>query len=77
MKAAQCDKKGRIYLKQSLRSRYGEKFVILEASSEIVLLPVPCDPVEDLADLGRPLKDHTLKQLREKILHRAKEEALE
>ena len=30
MQTAQCDKKGRLELSQAVRSRYGEKFLVLE-----------------------------------------------
>ena len=56
-----------MYLKQSVRSRYGEKFLVLEVPGEIVLIPVPGDPVEDLARLGKPLKDKSLDALKAQI----------
>ena len=60
-----------MYLKQSVRSRYGEKFLVLEVPGEIVLIPVPADPVEDLAQLGRPLKDKSLDDLKAGIHEQA------
>ncbi len=43
---------------------YGDRFMIVEAPSELVLLPVPDDAVDDLAELGRRLPKTSMKQLR-------------
>lgn len=74
MQIARCDKKGRIYLKESLRTRYGDRFVLIEGPDELVLLPVPDDPVEDLRELGGKLPKISLQELRAKILERARRE---
>lgn len=74
MQITKCDGKGRIYLKEALRSRYGDRFMIVEAPDELVLLPVPDDAVHDLAELGRRLPKASMKQLRASILARAKKE---
>ena len=74
MQITKCDRKGRIYLKEALRSRYGDRFIVVEASDELVLLPVPDDPVDDLAELGQKLPTASMKQLRASILARAKTE---
>ncbi len=74
MQITECDRKGRIYLKEALRSRYGHRFIVVEAPDELVLLPVPDDPVDDLAELGRKLPRASLRRLRAKILARAKKE---
>ena len=70
-----CDERGRLYLKEAVRMRYGEKFVLVEAPDEIVLLPVPADPLKDLVDLGRKLPKLSLRQLRARIRRRAEQEA--
>ena len=41
---------------------------------ELVLLPVPNDPVEDLGELGGKLPKISLQQLRARILVRARRE---
>ena len=74
MHSTTCDQRGRMYLKQSVRSRYGEKFLVLEVPGEIVLIPVADDPVQDLARLGRPLKDKSLDELKAGIVERAVQE---
>lgn len=76
MQITKCDKKGRIYLRESLRSRYGERFMVVEAPDELVLLPLPDDPVADLGELGKGLPTASLKQLRARILARANAEVL-
>ncbi len=76
MLRVECDRKGRLYLKEALRSRYGEKFVIVEAPHELILLPVPKDPVKDLAELGRPLRKHSLVSIKRRIREQAKWEAI-
>ena len=48
--------------------------MVIEAPDELVLLPVPDDPVDDLAKLGRKLPRADLRQLRASILARAKKE---
>ncbi len=74
MQIARCDKTGGISLKESLRTRYGDRFVVVEAPDELVLLPIPDDPVEDLGELGGKLPNISLQQLRAKILERARRE---
>ena len=70
-----CDCKGRIYLKEALRARYRERFVVIEAP-DAILLPVPDDPVTDLAELGRAIPNLSLKALKSRIRQRGKKEAM-
>ena len=63
-------------MKERVRSRYGEQFVILETPEGVLLLPVPRDPVKDLRELGEPLRKHSLKTLKSQIREQAKKEAL-
>jgi hypothetical protein len=74
MKQTTCDKKGRIYLRGSVRAKYGDKFVMLEAPGELVLLPVPKDPVKDLEKLGKPLQHLSLREIKRIIERRARQE---
>ncbi len=67
-----CDSKGRIYLAEEIRSFYGRKFVIVKAPKELILLPVPEDPVKDLEDIGQKLPAKSIEHLKEKILKRAR-----
>jgi len=74
MKETTCDRKGRVYLRESVRAKYGDKFVLLEAPGELVLLPVPKDPVKDLEELGKPLRHLSLREIRRIIDRRARQE---
>ena len=76
MLTTKCDSKGRIHLRESLRSKYGEKFLVIEKDSGVVLVPVPSDPVEDLQLIGRALHGHSLKEIKKRIRRRAKKEVL-
>ncbi len=76
MLIAKCDKKGRIYLKESVRSRYGEKFVIVEGPDGLMLRPVPEDPVKDLEELGRSLRKESLQTIKKRIRQRARKEVI-
>lgn len=71
-----CDTRGRVYLRETLRSTYGENFVVIEAEAGILLLPVPDDPVKDLARLGRPLHGVSVEQIKARIAKRAAKEAM-
>ena len=76
MQATRCDNKGRLYLREATREKYGTEFVIVETPDEIVLLPVPEDPIEELSRLGKPLKRYSLAQIKKMIQKAAREEAL-
>ncbi len=74
MTTAQCDSKGRLYLKEALRTRYGEKFIIVETPKSVLLLPVPKDPIKDLSEIGKALKGRSLKDLKKHIRQSAVKE---
>ncbi len=76
MDAVACDAKGRIVLPKSVRESYGSRFVVVPALHEIVLMPVPENPVKTLGELGRKSGVHkkSLEQLREAINQQAAEE---
>ena len=76
MQTTKCDSKGRVYLKEGLRSKYGEQFVVVEAPGEIVLLPVPEDPLAELEKMGKKLRGKSLKQIKRMIREEALKEAL-
>lgn len=69
-----CDKKGRIHLREAIRARYGEKFVVVQMPDELVLRPVPKDPVRDLEEIGRALKGRSVEELKELIDEQARRE---
>lgn len=71
-----CDSKGRLQLWQALRKRYGTRFAIVAAPGRLILIPVPDDPVKDLAELGKPLRGLSIRQIKARIRARAVQEAL-
>lgn len=74
MVTAQCDKKGRLYLRESIRSTYGERFRIVEANDRLILIPIPEDPVAELERLGQPIRRLSLRSLKKSIRDAAKRE---
>lgn len=75
MEAMKCDKKGRLYLSTDLRSKYGAVFAVVELPDELLLLPLPDDPVAHLRELGKDLAGYSLDELKDTIAEAAVEEA--
>jgi len=50
-----CDDRGRIVLSREIREEYGEKFFIVKSLGEVVLIPVPEDPLKTLREEGKKL----------------------
>lgn len=48
-----CDERGRIVLPREIREALGQRFVVVPAKGEVILIPVPKDPVKRLAELGK------------------------
>ena len=63
MEKTKCDSKGRIYLREAVRSKYGRQFFVLEEPGQIVLRPVPEDPVGDLDNMRKALDEAQMKAL--------------
>ena len=74
MQKSKCDKKGRLLLKPALRRRYGGEFFVVEMPREVVLLPVPRDPVKDLREWGRPLRHMSMEEIKRAIQEQAEKE---
>ena len=66
-----CDSRGRIYLRDEIRSKYGRAFIVQEGDESVTLVPVPDDPVEDLAALGMSLPTESPEQIKQRIRRRA------
>ena len=49
------DDRGRLVLDKRLRDKFGDRFTIVEALGEIVLIPVPKDPLKTLQEEGKKL----------------------
>ncbi len=70
-----CDSRGRLYLRDVIRSRFGEEFIVVETKGGILLLPIPSDPVADLASIGKALSGLSIDEIKRSIARRAQEEA--
>ena len=73
MQMTQCDKRGRLQLSQAVRSRYGEKFLVLEGDRDLILRPIPRDPLQDLREWGKPLQHLSIEEIKHIIDKRAME----
>ena len=74
MLKAKCDRKGRIQLKASMISKYGDEFFVVQAPGKLILFPIPVDPVKDLEEWGKPLQHMSLKEIKSIIDKKAREE---
>jgi hypothetical protein len=74
----QTDSQGRLYLSSDLRKQYGERFHVVEYEDRLELIPIDEDPLQSVRDeLGDALKGESIKELRERALQQAKQEAEE
>ena len=74
----ECDDRGRLLLRKDIREAYGDKFYVVKAPKEVILIPVPKDPIKDLAELGKAsgLDKYSVKQLKKMAREDAEKEAL-
>lgn len=71
------DDRGRLLLPRELRKKYGEEFVVIEALGEIVLRPIPKDPIAALQKEGEKIpKDLSVADLKRIARERAMEDVL-
>ena len=70
-----CDSAGRLHLAEALRRRYGVQFLVIEALSELILVPVPEDGPKALREATRALRGRRLSTLKAAIEKQADEEA--
>jgi len=74
----ECDDRGRILLPKDVRDRYGKEFVLVKAPDEVVLIPVPKDPLKTLQEEGKKLPKHmSVIELKKMARDLAVEQALE
>ena len=66
------DRQRRIYLPKRFKEKAGNKFFIVKIGDEIRLVPIPANPVEDLAKLGRKLPAKSIRQFKKEISAEAK-----
>ncbi|MDE1856889.1 MAG: AbrB/MazE/SpoVT family DNA-binding domain-containing protein [Candidatus Micrarchaeota archaeon] len=67
----------RITIGRKLVKRYGRRFFVVPTERDIVLVPVPKDPVGELGRIGKEagLDKFSMKQIRKFILEEASKEA--
>ena len=75
-----CDDRGRLLLFKEIRDFYGDEFYVVKAPKEIVLIPVPENPLMALEEEGKKIpKKITIEQMKKEIdksaLKSAKEDA--
>ena len=72
------DDKGRILLAKEIRKKYGDEFALVEAPHELVLLPIPKDPLKALRAEGKKLpKGMNVHELKKKARQLALKEILD
>lgn len=78
METVECDDRGRVLLSRDVRRDYGRKFFVVRAAGEVVLVPVPADPLKAMREEWRKagLDKFSLTELKRLAERRAREEAL-
>ena len=64
MTGAKADEKRRILLPKYIVEKYGDEYAIIDAGRDIILKPLPKDPVAALMEEGKKLKGVGWKQIR-------------
>ena len=64
MTVSRLDAKRRLVLSKDIVNEYGEEFVIVKLPGEILLKPLPKNPLTTLLEEGKKLKGVTVKRLR-------------
>ncbi len=77
MRMAFADNRGRVTLGSKIVDEYGKKFAIVRHRKEIVLVPIPKDPLAELRRLGKAagIDRFTIKELRKMAIEEAEKEA--
>ena len=71
-----CDQRGRITLGKEVTQKFGRKFHVVVMPREVVLIPVPKDPLKDLREMGKKIPKHlTLRDLKRIAEEEAMKEA--
>lgn len=78
MKVTHVDERGRIALGLKMVDKHGDKFAVISHGKEIVLVPIPKDPLAELRRLakGSGIDRFTIKELRKMALQDAEKEAM-
>ncbi len=65
MENVKLDERGRLLLAKEIREEYGDEFVVVRSIGELVLIPVPKDPLKALRMEGKKLpEDMSVKDLK-------------
>lgn len=67
MARAAVDDQGRLYLPKEVREEYGDEYRIVPFRGELRLIPVPDDPVQDLRERTKEIResDETVDELKQ------------
>lgn len=76
MTVTKIDEKRRIILPKDIVNDYGDRFVIIRIGDEIILKPLPKDPLAALMKEGKKLKGVGWKQIRKDFEKKLKERSL-
>lgn len=63
----EIEKNGKIYIPKEIQQKYGKKFFIVPYKDKIVLYNMPENPVLDLINIGKKLKDISIDELKKDI----------
>ncbi len=73
---AKCDSKGRLYLREAVRKRLGNRFVVVESKDSLTLRSVARDPVKELEKMGEKLRGKSLNEIKRMIREEALKEVM-
>ena len=78
MKTVYVDERGRITLGSKIVDKHGDKFAVISHGKEVILVPIPKDPLAELRRLGKEvgIDKYTLKELRKMAYEEAEKEAM-
>lgn len=73
MGISKVDEKRRIVLPKDIVEEYGDRFVVIRVGNEIMLRPLPKDPMATLMEEGKKFKGVGWKQIRKDFNKKLKE----
>jgi hypothetical protein len=77
MSVAVSDERGRITLGKDVVDKYGKEFYVVRAPGEVLLIPVPKDPLKVFKEEGKKIPKHlTLADLKSISEEESEKEAL-
>lgn len=79
MSLTKFDAKGRVYIEKEIRKGFGERIFVFRAGNEIVIRPVPKDPLKHLQKLWREagLNKYSARELKKMARKEAEREIVE